>query len=69
MPRDLIRHSLRTCEQLQPFLWFADCQCMTWAVAGTEADVLARLAGHLDVKAAQALEQSRRNHPSNGRGK
>lgn len=66
MPRDLIAHRLRSCRQLQPFLWFADCQCLTMAMAGTEADVLATLATHLDVAAAQVLEQSRRSHPSNG---
>ena len=57
-------HRLRSCVQLQPHLWFADCECLIPAFAGTEGDALATIGTHLDVIAAQRLEQSRNNHPS-----
>lgn len=63
-----VTHRLRSVVQLQPFLWFADCECMIPALGGAEADVLATIGTHLDVVAAQATEQCRQRHPSQREG-
>lgn len=60
-------HRLRSVVQLQPHLWFADCECLTMALAGTEGEVLTTIATHLDVTAAQVVEESKSRHPSQWR--
>ena len=57
-------HRLRSVVQLQPHLWFADCECMIPALGGAEADVLDVIGAHLDVVARLASEQCQRRHPS-----
>ena len=59
-------HRLRTVIQLQPFLWFADCECLVPALAGSEADALATIGAHLDVVAERARFDCSQRHPSRG---
>lgn len=58
-------HRLRSCVQLQPHLWFADCTCLIPALGGAEADVLTVIGTHLDVIAQRAAFDCQQRHPSN----